>query len=130
MSTPRRPPPDPRLPPGWPQQVLGPGHPDLAASATAWLLDICPPEYRDHDVLRRNPLALAHLALEQVRGSGEATRRALGSARAALAEDLPPQTVEQVLDALEGELARLRTRYRQVVLVTDALRGQIYVPRL
>jgi len=50
------------MPPGWPTGVHPPGSEDFEASAVGWLLDIVPPGYRSHDVLRRYPVALATLA--------------------------------------------------------------------
>ena len=50
----RRPPGVPRLgpvsrpvvPPGWPEEVRPPGTPEWERTATAWLFDLCPPDYR------------------------------------------------------------------------------------
>jgi hypothetical protein len=41
------------LPLDWPAEVRPPGGEDFEASAVAWLLDILPPDYRRHPVLRR-----------------------------------------------------------------------------
>ena len=49
------------LPPGWPEQVRPPLSPEWERSAVAWLFDLCPPDYRAHDVLRRYPVVLARL---------------------------------------------------------------------
>ncbi len=50
------------IPPGWPTGVHPPGSDDFEATAIAWLLEVVPPDYRLHGVLRRYPLALAAMA--------------------------------------------------------------------
>ena len=50
------------IPPGWPTGVHPPGSDDFEATAIAWLLDVVPPDFRLHGVLRRHPTALAAMA--------------------------------------------------------------------
>ena len=50
------------IPPGWPTGVHPPGSQDFEATAIAWLLDVVPPDFRLHGVLRRHPVALAVMA--------------------------------------------------------------------
>ena len=50
-------------PPGWPRAVRPPGAPGWEHTAVAWLLDICPPEYRSYPVLRRHDVVLARFAV-------------------------------------------------------------------
>ena len=50
------------VPPGWPPGVLPPQAPEWERSAVAWLFDLCPPDYRAHEVLRRHPVVLAREA--------------------------------------------------------------------
>ena len=50
------------LPHGWPDDVRPPGSEEFEESAIAWLLDVLPPDYRRHPVLRRHPSALASVA--------------------------------------------------------------------
>ncbi|MCW2932732.1 MAG: hypothetical protein JWM19_3694, partial [Actinomycetia bacterium] len=38
------------IPPGWPAGVHPPGSDGFEATATAWLLDVVPPDYRLHGV--------------------------------------------------------------------------------
>ena len=49
----------------------------------AFLLDVCPPDYRQHEVLRRHPVVLARFAAHHVAGAVSAART--GLAKAALA---------------------------------------------
>ncbi len=49
-------------PPGWPRAVPDPESPEFADRVVGWLLDLCPPDYRGHHVLRRHPVILARLA--------------------------------------------------------------------
>ncbi len=50
-------------PPGWPAGVHPPGSEDFESTAVGWLLDVVPPDYRLHGVLRRYPVALAAMAI-------------------------------------------------------------------
>ncbi len=51
----------------------------------AWLLDVIPPDYRVHGVLRRHPIALAMLARHHVTACVAAAREGYRSARTELA---------------------------------------------
>jgi hypothetical protein len=82
------------VPPRWPEAVRPPGSRDFEASAVRWLLDASPPEYRQHDVLRRYPAALAMMARHYARGCVEGARRGYRTARRELAEDVPPPAVD------------------------------------
>ena len=118
------------LPPGWPRDVPPPEVDGWQRRAVGWLLDLCPAEYRGHRVLRRHPGVLAHLAAHHVTGQLEAQRRAAATLRAELAGQLPPAALDEALDVLDVEEARLLAARRGVQLVADALRGRRYVPRL
>jgi hypothetical protein len=118
------------VPPGWPAAVRPPATPDWEQSATAWLLDLCPPDYRAHRVLTRRPVALAWVAGRHAEASLAGTRRALAGCRAALCDTLEPPAVVELIGALESEEARLLAAVRAVGLVEEALRGHRYVPRL
>jgi hypothetical protein len=96
----------------------------------AWLLDICPPEYRSHQVLRRHPVILARFALLHVEASQAAVRRGLSEARAILRDVAEPRTVEQAVETWHAEGARLAGVRRAVGLVEEALRGRRFVARL
>ena len=118
------------VPPGWPPEVRPAGAPDWRLSATAWLLDQCPPEYRSHAVLVRHPLVLAWLCGRHAAAQAEAVRAALAGARADLAGAVDAPTVAALFEALEAERVRLIAVRRAVGLVEEALRGHRHVPRL
>jgi len=118
------------VPPGWPGAVAPPGTPDWEQSATEWLIDLCPADFRGYPVLRRHPLGLAWLAGKHVEGATQAMARALGRARAELGEDLRPGVLDQFLQTLELEQARLMAAARGVDLIEQALRGRRHIPRL
>jgi hypothetical protein len=118
------------LPPGWPPEVRPPGSPEWERTASDWLLDLCPPDYRGYAVLRRHPLALARLAAHHVEGGRQACAAALASLRVDLAGDVDARTLAEVFDVLDAEQARLLAAARAVSLVEDALRGRTYIPRL
>jgi len=118
------------VPPGWPSQVPPAGAEGWEQAALAWLLDLCPPDYRAHPVLVRHPLVLAVLAGHHVRVQVAGQHRAVATLRTDLAGAVPPDVVERTLVALEHEQVRLMAAERGVALVEEALRGRRRVPRL
>ena len=117
-------------PPGWPPQVRPPGAPAWQRTAAAWLLDVCPPEYRGYPVLRRHEVVLARFALLHVEGGQAAVRRGLSEARGVLRGVADPDTVDAAVLAWQAEEARLAVERRAVGLVEEALRGRRFVARL
>ena len=118
------------LPPGWPPGVLPPQVPDWEQSAVAWLLDLCPPDYRAQAVLRRHPIVLARFAAGHVEAGVQAARNGLKGLRAELRGLVAPEVVDAALAAYDQEGRRLVQAGRQIALVDAALRGQRWVPRL
>jgi hypothetical protein len=117
------------VPPGWPAEVPPPGADGWERKALNWLLDLCPPEYRSYDVLRRWPLVLARFAGEHVAACREGVARGLETVRHAL-RAMPPEAVEDAIGAYETEAARLARAAVAVDLVTQALGGTRFAPRL
>ncbi len=95
-----------------------------------WLLDICPPEYRSYDVLRRHDVVLARFAVLHVEACQASVRRGLSEARGALRDVAESDTVEAAVDTWQREAARLIAERRAVGLVEEALRGRRFVARL
>jgi hypothetical protein len=120
----------PYTPPGWPPQVRPPGAPAWERTAVAWLLDVCPPEYRGYPVLRNHEVVLARFALLHVEAAQAAVRRGLSEARGVLRDVADPDTVEAAILAWQAEEARLAAERRAVGLVEEALRGRRFVARL
>lgn len=120
----------PAVPPGWPPEVRPPDAPDWERSASAWLFDLCPPDYRSHEVLRRHPVVLARFAAHHVQSGAEAARRGLSTVRDDLRQVADPETVAAAVAAYEREGARLVVVSRALALVEEALRGRRYVARL
>jgi hypothetical protein len=91
------------LPRDWPDDVRPPGTEDFERSAMNWLLDVVPPEYLRHEVLRRHSAALASMARYHadscVRGAREGYRRA----KSELATCVPPHAVDDLLAAYRAE---------------------------
>ena len=96
----------------------------------AWLLDLCPPEYRGYPVLRRHAVVLARFATLHVEAGQVAVRRGLSEARGALRGVVDADTVERAVEVWQAEEARLLAERRAVGLVEDALRGRRFVARL
>ncbi|HEX6150405.1 hypothetical protein [Nocardioides sp.] len=120
----------PLAPPGWPPQVRPPDAPDWERTAAAWLLDLCPPDYRRYDGLRRHVVVLARFAVLHVEANQAACRRGLSEARADLGQVADLAVVDAALQTFQLEEARLLAVRRAVGLVEEALRGRRYVARL
>ncbi|MCB0907269.1 MAG: hypothetical protein KDB63_09150 [Nocardioidaceae bacterium] len=118
------------VPPGWPRQVRPPGAPGWERTAVAWLLDLCPPEYRSYPAIRRHVVVLARFAVLHVEACQAAVRRGLSEARSELREVAELDVVEAAVDTWLAEDARLSGVRRAVGLVEEALRGRRFVARL
>jgi hypothetical protein len=110
--------------------VPDPESPEFAARVVGWLLDLCPPGYRQHEVFRRHPVVLARLAALHAEASLQAARSAYAGARRDLAGRVPPEAVEETLAALSREGALLAAQVREVGLVEEALHGRRWRPRM
>ena len=117
-------------PPGWPAQVRPPDAPDWESTAVKWLLDLCPPEYRRYQGLRRHSVVLARFAVIHVEADQAAVRRGLSGIRVDLRDVASDAVVEAAVQTFLIEDARLSTVRRAVGLVEEALRGRRYVARL
>ncbi len=120
----------PFLPAGWPAEVLPPGVEDWERSASAFLFDCCPADFRGYQVLRRHPVVLAQFAAQFVASQVQASEEGLSQARVGLRDLVEPQVVEEAVDTWQRELVRLQGVREAIALVDDALRGMAFVPRL
>jgi hypothetical protein len=118
------------LPPGWPTGVHPPGSEDFERTAVTWLLDVVPPDYRLHGVLRRHPVALATLARRHLTACVEGARQGYRTARTELGGMLPVSGLDAVLAAYRTEGRRLVTAAHAANLVEQALRGKEFAPQL
>ena len=118
------------IPPGWPAGVHPPGSDEFESTAVGWLLDVVPPDYRLHGVLRRYPVALATMARYHSKACVEGARQGYRTARTELAGALPPHAIDTVLAAYRKEGARLAATARAVDLVERALRGEVFTPAM
>ena len=96
----------------------------------AWLFDLCPADYRAHEVLRRHPVVLARFTAHHVAGQLAGARSAYAGARRELGDAVDPAVLGDALRALEAEGARLARAEREVELVEAALAGSRWRPRL
>jgi hypothetical protein len=110
--------------------VHPPGSEDFEATAVRWLLDVVPPDYRLHGVLRRYPIALATLAKHHLAACVHGARQGYRSARAELGGVLPPHALTEVLGAYGAEGRRLAEADQAAGLVLRALRGEVFTPKL
>ena len=118
------------VPPGWPKEVRPPEAPDWESTAVAWLFDLCPPDYRGYDVLRRHPIVLARFAARHVAAARDAAAAGMGNVRAELRDLASTEVIEAAVGTFERESQRLAAAARAVELVEQALQGKRYVPRL
>jgi hypothetical protein len=118
------------VPPGWPPEVLPPQMAEWERSAVAWLFDLCPPDYRAHDVLRKHPVVLSRFAAQHVAAAVQAARDGLRTVRAELSGLVTPEVIEAAIAAYEREGRRLVAAGKQVEMVAAALRGERWIPRL
>jgi hypothetical protein len=116
------------LPPEWPAGVHPPGSEDFESTAVGWLLDVVPPDYRLHGVLRRYPIALATMARYHAKACVEGARQGYRTARTELTGSLPPHAIDTVLAAYRKEGVRLAAVASAVDLVERALRGEVFTP--
>ena len=107
-----------------------PDAPDWEVTATAWLLDLCPPEYRSYPTLRRHAVVLARFAVLHVEACQAAVNEGLSEARGDLREVAEGAVVEAAVETWQRESARLLGVRRAVGLVEEALRGRRFVARL
>ncbi len=117
-------------PPGWPASVRPPGTPEWEVSAIAFLLDCCPADFRRYRVLRNHPLVLAQFATHFVKGQCDAAQGGLADVRSNLRRVAGPEVVEAAAQAWLEQSAQLVRTQRAVGLVTEALRGRAFVPKL
>ncbi len=118
------------VPPEWPAGVHPPGSEDFESTAVGWLLDVVPPDYRLHGVLRRYPIALATMARYHAKACVEGARQGYRTARTELAGALPPHAIDTVLAAYRKEGARLAAVASGVDLIERALRGEVFVSEM
>jgi hypothetical protein len=118
------------VPPEWPAGVHPPGSEDFESTAVGWLLEVVPPDYRLHGVLRRYPVALATMARYHAKACVEGARQGYRTARTELAGALPPHAIDTVLAAYRKEGARLAAVASGVDLIERALRGEVFVPEM
>lgn len=103
---------------------------DWEVTAAAWLLDLCPPDYRRFPGLRRHVVVLARFAVLHVEAQQLATRRGLSEIRGDLKHVATEAVVQAAVQTFQLEDARLMAVRREVGLVEDALRGTRYRVRM
>ena len=117
-------------PPGWPDGVPPPGAPGWEDGAVAFLFDCCPADFRAYRVLRRHPVVLARFAVHFVAGQCRSAQEGLAGIRTSLQGRVETEVVEAAAQAWLEQAARLTRTKRAVGLVEDALRGEVFIPRL
>ena len=96
----------------------------------AFLFDCCPADFRAYPVLRRHPVVLARFAATFVAGQERSAAEGLAGIRTSVQGRVGAEVVESAAQAWLEQSARLTRTRRAVGLVEDALRGQVFTPRL
>ena len=96
----------------------------------SWLLDHCPPDYRGYAAWRKNPVALAWVAVRHIDAQLLAMRQAYREIRVDLGDLVSTEALSEIQSDLEAEGLRLRAAARSAGLLYDALQGRRYIPRL
>lgn len=117
-------------PPGWPAAVRPPGSDGWLPTATAFLFDCCPPDFRGYPVLHRHPIVLARFAARFVQAQSTAATDGLAEIRVSLRGEVGVEVVDAAVSAWQEQQARLARTARAVGLVEQALRGEVFVPQL
>jgi hypothetical protein len=99
-------------------------------SATAYLLDCCPADFRAYRVLRNHPIVLAQFARQFVEGQSQAAQEGLAAVRTGLQDFVEPCVLEEATQAWLEQGARLARTRRAVALVEAVLRGRTFVPKM
>ena len=107
-----------------------PDSPGWQLPAVAWLLDHCPSDYRGYAGWRKNPVALAWVAVRHIDAQLEAMRQAYREVRVDLGDLVSTEALCEIQSDLEAEGLRLRASARGAQLLYDAMQGRRYVPRL
>ena len=116
--------------PPWPAQVRPPGATGWEATAIAYLLDCCPPDFRAYRVLRNHPVVLAQFATHFVNGQHEASQRGLAAVRTSISEHVDAEVVEAATQAWLEQGARLARTRRAVALIERLCRdGSLFAVR-
>ena len=82
-----------------------PGAPGWEQTAAAWLLDLCPADWRGYPGLRRHLVVLARFAVIHVEAGQAAASRGLSEARADLREVADLDVVEAAVQTWQLEQA-------------------------
>lgn len=117
-------------PPGWPRTVPPPTLPGWEQRAVAWLLDLCPPDYRLYEGWVKNPVALAWLASRHLDAQVASMRESYRMARTELGDAVTPEALADILVNLEREGLRLVSAQRAAKYIYEAMQGKQFIPRL
>jgi hypothetical protein len=80
-----------------------PGHRGLAAVGRAWLLDVLPEGYREHQRVHRYPIGLAVIACHHAEACVDGAGQGCRTIRGELAGWLSPSEIEAVLAVYRTE---------------------------
>lgn len=118
------------VPPGWPDEVSLPGAPRWENTASAYLFDCCPPDFRAYPVLRRHPVVLAAFAAEFVESQVRAAKEGLAEARVRLEDPVNGTAAKESVVAWQNQLAHFLHMRRAVALIEESLRGKVFIRKL
>ncbi|MGC0421055.1 hypothetical protein [Embleya sp. AB8] len=85
------------------------------------LYELCPPGYRNHEVLRRYPLLLVRLARHHLQAELAELRQEYSDLRRELSEHLPVHAIPQALAVYRAEAAEIHRAFDRVAVLERAL---------
>ncbi|MEU0938965.1 hypothetical protein [Embleya sp. NPDC005971] len=98
-----------------------PGPPPLDPRMVELLYELCPPGYRNHELLRRYPVVLVRMARQHIEASLAALRVGYSRARLDLRDHVPVHAVEPMLAMYEAIGADLHQAAARVVEIERAM---------
>ncbi|MGW1998017.1 hypothetical protein [Embleya sp. NPDC001921] len=85
------------------------------------LYELCPPGYRNHEVLRRHPQLLVRLARHHLRAELAELRQGYSDLRRALKDRVPVHVVPQALATYRREAGEIHRAFERVAAIERAL---------
>ncbi|MGW1989564.1 hypothetical protein [Embleya sp. NPDC001921] len=94
---------------------------DLDPRMAEALYELCPPGYRDHEVLRRHPSLLLRLARHHLLAELAELRQGYSDLRRELRDQVPVHVIPQALATYRAEAAELHRAFERINAIERTL---------
>ncbi|MEU0935470.1 hypothetical protein [Embleya sp. NPDC005971] len=108
-----------QAPPDGGPEPAGPARPD--ARTVEALYEVCPPGYRNHEVLRRYPALLVRLARHHLLAELAELRQGYSDLRRELRDQVPVHVIPQALATYRREAAEIHRALERVAAIERSL---------